>query len=141
MVNFSQLIQQNREHDRLAHQQTTRHNRQQTPLVNYSCIECYSAEHVVRIQFEHFWNWYQTIYPAVSFSENTQLAFYRLLDDTADDIATSIYQIITSIRYSTTPDSSYLTIQDEILRAYNITQQFWSDPALELYAVSEYVRS
>ena len=91
-------------------------------------------------QFEHFWNWYQSIYPAIFYSRYTQAAVQRLVDQ-PEELLEIIPQIVSSIRYSAVPEVTYQEIQEEITRAYNASEQFWNDPSTVLYTVSEYAGS
>ena len=120
MVNFAQLIQLNRQHDRINHQQATSSTRNPEDLTNrdYSCTECYPSDRLNRIQFEHFWNWFQTIYPAVSYSEYTQEAV-RNLSNQPENFQEIVPQVVASIRYSAVPESTYQEIQEDIAQACN----------------------
>src|SRR5215211_3307805 len=142
MVNFEQLIHLNQYHDRTVHQIPISSTSNLTDITNQdpSCVECHPSDRINRIQFEHFWNWFQSIHPAVSYSGNTQAAVRHLIDYPEEFIET-IQQIVTSIRYSSVPEATYPEIRDEIARAYNLTLRFWGDLSVELYTVSEYAGS
>ena len=60
-------------------------------------------------QFEHFWNWYQSIYPAIFYSRYTQAAVQRLVDQ-PEKLLEIIPQIVSSIRYSAVPEVTYQEI-------------------------------
>jgi hypothetical protein len=139
MVNFEQLIQRNQYHDHTVHQLSTSNTNNLTDQ-DPSCVECHPSDRISRIQFEHFWNWFQSIHPAVSYSGNTQAAVRRLIDH-PEEFVENIQRIVISIRYSSIPEATYPEIRDEILRAFNITHRFWNDPSVELYTVSEYAGS
>ncbi len=142
MINFEQLIQLNQQHDRTVHHPTTAStsNSSASHIQDPSCGECNPSDRLNRIQFEHFWNWYQSIYPAVFYSGYTQAAVQRLVDQ-PEELLEIIPQIVSSIRYSAVPEVTYQEIQEEITRAYNASEQFWNDPSTVLYTVSEYAGS
>jgi hypothetical protein len=142
MVNFAQLIQLSQYHDRTVHQSTTSGTSNSTELINQdpSCGECNPSERLNRIQFDHFWNWYQSVYPATSYSGYTQAAFRRLVNR-PEEFLEAIQQIVVSIRYTSVPEVTYQEIRDEIATAYNASEQFWNDPSTVLYTVSEYAGS
>ena len=139
MVNFGQLIQTNRHHDRVLHRQNTPVTTEDIPN-DFSCSDCYPTDRIIRIQFEHFWNWYQSIYPAASFSGYTQNTFAQLLEH-PEILQEATSRLLASIRYSSVPETAYSEIQEEFFQAYNATQAFWKDPTSVLYTVSEYTDS
>src|SRR6266496_6617907 len=119
---FSTHFQRNNIHDRV-HQALNRPNITSQHR-DKSCNLCYLPEVVSTNNFNTFWEWYISEYPARAFSWYTQQYFKELSYVEGEDIWLAIIDLIFSIRYSYTPVISFEGLQQEIWNAYNITQGF-----------------
>ena len=105
-------------------------------LPDYSCILCYFLINTLSNNFNYFWNWFSTEYPASQFTDITTLLFNYCRYYTQDNILFKHFlKIVLSIRYTNLVD--FNLIIPEIQKAYNLTNRFELDPFDTLYNHSE----
>ena len=108
--------------------------------IDLSCQICYPPQPVNR-QFQNFWDWYSTIYPAVVYTSNTQNIVDNLVNIPNPQQGQQILSnLIFSIRYHNNPGNIQNLIR-EIANATVQTHFFRDDPLETLYNISEYTGS
>ena len=123
---FDRHFRKNQQHDRI-HQRlglsnVTQHNRDK------SCEHYYPLDLVLLRNFNNFWNWYSSKYPARTYTRYTQQYLEELLYVKGNDIWLAVIDLIYSIRYAYTPDTSFEALQQELWNAHNISQGFQLSP-------------
>lgn len=108
--------------------------------IDLSCQICYSPQPANQ-QFQNFWDWYSTVYPAVIYNSNTQNSINNLVNiQNPQQGQQLLTDLIFSIRYYNNPGPIQQIIQ-EVANAIVQTQYFINDPFEALYNISEYTGS
>jgi len=132
---FSNHFQRNNTHDRI-HQ-----NLRRTNITAYhrdrSCEHCYPPDLILSENFNTFWNWFSSEFPANTYTRYTQQYLEELAYVEGDDIWLTLIDLIFSIRYAYTPTLDFEALQQELWNVYNITQGFRLDPYFEAYQYSK----
>ena len=119
---FQKNQQHNRIHQRLGLSNVTQHN------CDKLCEHCYPLDLVLSRNFNNFWNWYSSKYPARTYTRYTQQYLEELSYVEGNDIWLAVIDLIYSIRYAYTPDTSFEALQQELWNAHNISQGFQLSP-------------
>ena len=119
---FDRHFQRNIQHDRI-HQRTERPNITDIHR-DRSCEHCYPPDLNLSNNFQNFWNWYSTEYPARSYTFYTQQFLEELSYRENDEIWLVIIDLIFSIRYLYTPHTDLLAIQQAVWNAFCATNEF-----------------
>jgi hypothetical protein len=135
MVNFEDLFNIQLLHDQL-HSYRVQNLTQLH--IDPSCQHCYPEIFLEDTsQFDNFWNWFSTEYPASGYSANTQRYLQQLISTrSSQQVLELIEFLVISIRYSVSP-GDYTSIRQEIYNVLVLTEGFLKDPFEELYQISE----
>ena len=105
--------------------------RQQHFIKDPSCVICNSIDSIIiSEEFTRYWNWYQTIVPAETYSSQTIESFNELLQEenlvetTVPRIRREIERIIGSVRYTRAPGISLQEIKREIVERFVFSKYF-----------------
>ena len=123
---FRRLLEKNQEHDR-------RH--QEIGLDNISlyhrdrsCPLCHPFERNTSENFDYFWNWYSSHYPAQAYNWYTQQAFLELFHAQDQEVWEALGNLILTVRYNWIPSIEFETLQQEVWNIFIATDGFYYDP-------------